>query len=187
MHTDIHVTTDEQKDFAPETVLVQTLTDAGLTLSCAESCTGGLICQRITNVPGASAALAGGCVTYTNRVKELLLGVKPETICAHTAVSAEVAAEMAQGICSRLGTDLALSATGYAGPGGGTEKDPVGTVYIGLAVRDEVETFRLAWPSDQSRAYIREASATFALRKALEAARKLQEASGKTQKRGSSS
>lgn len=156
-----------------ETALVQTLAAAGLTISCAESCTGGLIGQRITDISGASAVFAGGCITYTNEVKEELLGVDPATIRAHTEVSAEVAAEMARGVADRLGTDLALSATGYAGPDGGTEENPVGTVYIGLAVRGRVETFRLAWPSGKSRAYIREASASFALREALRAARNL--------------
>lgn len=155
----------------PETALVQALSATGMTISCAESCTGGLIGARITNVPGASAVFAGGCITYTNEVKERLLGVDQASIADHTEVSAEVAAEMAAGVQARLRTDISLSATGYAGPGGGTSKDPIGTVYIGLAVRGEVKTFRLSWPSGKSRAYIREASASFAIREALRAVR----------------
>lgn len=156
-----------------ETALVQALASRGLTIACAESCTGGLIGARITAVPGASAVFAGGCITYTNEIKQRLLDVDPHTLETHTAVSAEVAAQMASGTRARLGTDIALSATGYAGPGGGTPEEPVGTVYIGLDVRGRVQTFRLSWPSGKSRDYIREASASFALREALRAAGEL--------------
>jgi nicotinamide-nucleotide amidase len=153
-----------------ETGLVYALRERGLTVSCAESCTGGMIGERITAVPGASAVFAGGCITYTNQVKETLLGVDPALIAAHTEVSAEVAAAMARGVRKRLDTDIALSATGYAGPGGGTAENPVGTVYIGLATRTDVRTFRLSWTASKTRGFIREASASFALREALRAA-----------------
>ena len=155
-----------------ETGLVRALKERGLTIACAESCTGGMIGERMTAVPGASAVFAGGCITYTNEIKQRLLGVNPDTIAAHTEVSAEVAAEMAVGVRERLGTDLALSATGYAGPGGGTAENPVGTVYIGLASLSGVQTFRLTWSPLRTRRYIREASASFALREALREALK---------------
>ena len=155
-----------------ETGLVRALRERGLTIACAESCTGGMIGERITAVPGASAVFAGGYITYTNEIKQQLLGVNPATIAAHTEVSAEVAAEMADGARIRLGTDLALSATGYAGPDGGTAESPVGTVYIGLAGRTGVRTFRLSWSPRRTRSYIREASASFALREALREALK---------------
>ena len=150
-----------------ETGLVRVLRERGLTVSCAESCTGGMIGERITAVPGASAVFAGGCITYTNQVKQNLLGVDPAVIATHTEVSAEVAAAMACGVRARLDTDIALSATGYAGPGGGTAENPVGTVYIGLATRTGVQTFRLSWTANKTRGFIREASASFALREAL--------------------
>ena len=130
----------------------------GLTVSCAESCTGGMIGERITAVPGASAVFAGGCITYTNQVKQNLLGVDPAVIAAHTEVSCRG--------CRRHGVrraraagygDIALSATGYAGPGGGTAENPVGTVYIGLATRTGVQTFRLSWTANKTRGFIREA------------------------------
>lgn len=160
-----------------ETGLVRVLRERGLTVSCAESCTGGMIGERITAVPGASAVFAGGCITYTNQVKQNLLGVDPAVIAAHTEVSAEVAAAMACGVRTRLDTDIALSATGYAGPGGGTAENPVGTVYIGLATRTGVQTFRLSWTANKTRGFIREASASFALREALRAALQLTPAS----------
>jgi nicotinamide-nucleotide amidase len=116
-----------------EGVLVRLLTDQKKTLALAESCTGGGIANRITNVPGASAVLAGGYVTYSNAAKESGLGVGAETLAAHGAVSAEVAREMATGARARLGTDFALAVTGIAGPGGGSLEKPVGTVFIALA------------------------------------------------------
>ena len=149
-----------------ETALVRLCTERGLTVASAESCTGGMIGQRITAVPGASAAYAGGCITYTNRQKIHLLGVDPATIEAHTEVSAETAAEMAAGVRERLGTDVGLSTTGYAGPGGGTEENPVGTVYIGVATKDGVTTHRLYY-RQKSRDYVREAAASRVMLEAI--------------------
>ncbi len=114
---------------------VATLTARGQTLATAESCTGGLLVHRITNVPGASAVLLAGYVTYSNEAKSVDLGVNPLQIETHGAVSAETAASMAEGALRRSGADWALATTGIAGPGGGTALKPVGTVFIALAHR----------------------------------------------------
>ncbi len=149
-----------------ETALVRLCTERGLTVASAESCTGGMIGQRITAIPGASAAYVGGCITYTNEQKIHLLGVDPATIEARTEVSAEAAAEMAAGVRARLGADVGLSTTGYAGPGGGTEENPVGTVYIGVATQDGVTTHRLYY-RQKSRDYVREAAASRVMLEAI--------------------
>ena len=104
-----------------------------VTLSLAESCTGGAVAARLVSVPGISAVFLGGVVSYTNEVKMGLLGVLPDTLSRHTAVSAPVAMEMADGIRRRTGSDIALSVTGLAGPGGGTPRIPVGRVFVGVA------------------------------------------------------
>jgi nicotinamide-nucleotide amidase len=116
-----------------EQVVVHRLTAIRKTLAVAESCTGGFIAHRLTNVPGASAVLLAGLVTYSNDAKRDLLGVKAETLGAHGAVSKAVAREMAEGARRRTGADYALAVTGIAGPSGGTEAKPVGTVFIALA------------------------------------------------------
>ena len=116
-----------------ENVVVRLLTERKQTLALAESCTGGNIANRITNVPGASVIFSGGVVSYANSAKEKLLGVREETLRQHGAVSEAVAREMALGARTQFGTDYALAVTGIAGPGGGTPEKPVGTVFIGLA------------------------------------------------------
>jgi nicotinamide-nucleotide amidase len=116
-----------------EQVLVRLLTERKKTLALAESCTGGCIAHRLTNVPGASAVLLAGVVSYSNAAKENLLGVAADLLSAHGAVSEAVARAMAVGALGATGADYALSVTGIAGPGGGTAAKPVGTVYIGLA------------------------------------------------------
>jgi PncC family amidohydrolase len=105
----------------------------------AESCTGGLVAHRLTNVPGSSGYVRGGVVAYANEAKQQLLGVAAETLAAHGAVSEETAAEMAAGARRALGTDVAVSTTGIAGPDGGTTEKPVGTVCLGLS--SAAETF----------------------------------------------
>jgi nicotinamide-nucleotide amidase len=125
----IYGTQDEQLN----AVVVRLLTERKETLAVAESCTGGHIANRITDVPGASAVFLGGCVTYSNEVKQNLLGVSAETLAKHGAVSEAVAREMASGARARLNADYALATTGIAGPDGGTAEKPVGTVFIALA------------------------------------------------------
>ncbi len=120
-----------------EAVIVRRLTERKQTLALAESCTGGCIAHRITNVPGASAVLLAGLVTYSNEAKQKFLGVRADTLAAHGAVSEAVAREMAEGTRQKSGADFALSVTGIAGPTGGTEAKPVGTVFIGLATEGE--------------------------------------------------
>ena len=121
------------EDEDPETVIVRLLTERKATLALAESCTGGGIANRVTNVPGASAVLLAGLVTYSNAAKQKLLGVHTETLDRHGAVSEPVAREMAEGARQQTQADYALAVTGIAGPSGGTPEKPVGTVFIGLA------------------------------------------------------
>ena len=116
-----------------ESSVVRLLREKQLTLAVAESCTGGSLAGRITDVPGASDIFLAGYVTYANRAKEESLGIPASLIEAHGAVSEPVAAAMAEGARRASGAKFALSTTGIAGPGGGTESKPVGTVYIGLA------------------------------------------------------
>ncbi|QSQ19750.1 CinA family nicotinamide mononucleotide deamidase-related protein [Pyxidicoccus parkwayensis] len=119
------------EEYAP--VLLDLLGRAKATLSAAESCTGGLISQQLTAVPGASNVFMGGAVVYTEKMKTAWVGVPPEVLERHTAVSRETAIAMAEGVRAACGTTYGLSVTGYAGPGGGTPEDPVGTVYCALA------------------------------------------------------
>ncbi len=122
-----------EEDEELEATIVHRLTERRQTLAVAESCTGGNISHRLTNVPGASAVLRAGIVAYSNEAKRKFLGVQPETLAQHGAVSEAVAREMAEGMRSAAGADYALSVTGIAGPTGGTPVKPVGTVFIGLA------------------------------------------------------
>jgi nicotinamide-nucleotide amidase len=125
-----------------EEVVGGVLAERGLTVATAESCTGGLIAHRLTQVPRSSEWLRGGVVAYGPSAKDTLLGVRRETLAAHGAVSAEVAAEMAVGARRTLGTSLGISTTGIAGPEGGTAETPVGTVVFGLATESGVFTHR---------------------------------------------
>ncbi|MBQ2719624.1 MAG: nicotinamide-nucleotide amidohydrolase family protein [Clostridia bacterium] len=119
--------------------VILALTEKNLTLALAESCTGGAIASALVSVPGASRVFLGGVVSYTNAVKQAALGVSAETLARHTAVSAPVAREMAEGARARLLSDIAVSVTGLAGPGGGTAEIPVGRVFLGLATREGSE------------------------------------------------
>jgi len=138
------------------------LTKQGLTLATAESCTGGLVAHRITNVPGSSAYFVGGIVAYANEAKEALLGVQPATLAAHGAVSEEAAREMARGARQQLGADLAVAITGIAGPSGGTPDKPVGLTYIALSAPAVDLVERHVWTGE--RLENKEASAEAALR-----------------------
>jgi len=121
-----------------EEVVGRLLTERGKTISVAESCTGGLIGHRLTNVPGSSDYFCGGVVSYSNQSKVDILEVSAETIKKYGAVSDETAQEMARGIRERMNSDLGLAVTGIAGPDGGSKDKPVGTVYIGLCSGEEV-------------------------------------------------
>ena len=133
----------------------------GFTIAVAESCSGGLLAKRLTDRPGSSDYMLGGIVAYANAVKVEQLGVAAGAIEAHGAVSEPVALEMARGVAARLGSDCALSITGVAGPGGGTEKKPVGTVCMAARVGETERAVTMKLPGD--RAEIRERSAQAAL------------------------
>lgn len=109
------------------------LLEQNLTIACAESCTGGLLTSRLTDIAGSSAYVMGSVVSYTNRIKESLVGVRHETLLAHGAVSEETAREMAEGIRRAIKTDIGVGITGIAGPGGGTKEKPVGLVFIAVS------------------------------------------------------
>lgn len=133
-------------------------------LALAESCTGGYIAKRITDIPGSSEVFEYGIVSYSNEVKINLLGVKPETIEKYTEVSTQTAAEMAQGAKRLSGADFALSVTGISGPGGGSDDKPVGLAFIGFAHPDGVEVKELrTGKSEDSRDYNRYVAASTAL------------------------
>ena len=146
-----------------ERVVGELLIARRATLSVAESCTGGLLAQRITSVPGSSTYFIEGIVAYSNEAKTALLGVPRETLEADGAVSAPVAEAMAQGIRARAMTTYALSITGIAGPGGGTEEKPVGLVYLGLADEGGTQHRRLTFGAQAGRAGIRHLAAQAAL------------------------
>lgn len=131
------------------------------TVATAESCTGGLITEAITAVPGSSGYFLGGLVTYADAAKVTLLGIPEATISAHGAVSAQVARAMAGGALERLGASLAVSSTGIAGPDGGSAAKPVGLVYLGLAWVGDADVRRLMLAGD--RAAIRAAATAAAL------------------------
>ena len=114
-----------------------------ITVSCAESCTGGLFAAALTDIPGISEVFERGIVTYSNRAKMEELGVKSETLDKFGAVSPETACEMAAGLAEKTGSDLCISVTGIAGPGGGTSEKPVGLVYIGISYKGQVNVIEL--------------------------------------------
>ncbi len=132
-----------------ERIVGNLLTQKMLTLGLAESCTGGLAGHRLTNVPGSSTYFLGGIVAYSNEAKERLLGVSHDTLVEHGAVSAETALEMARGARQALGSDVGLSTTGIAGPGGAMPGKPVGLVYIALSAREAERVERYVWDSDR--------------------------------------
>lgn len=121
----------------------------GLTVGAAESCTGGLVARTITKIPGSSGYFRGSIVAYADDVKTTTLGVPPEVLAAHGAVSAQVARAMAAGARERLGVELAVATTGVAGPSGGTDEKPVGLTYIAIADGVEVDVRRYQWTGDR--------------------------------------
>lgn len=120
-----------KKEEAPESRLVKLLLEKDLQITCAESCTGGMIASLLVNVPGVSEILMESYVTYSNEAKHRLLGVEQEALSEYGAVSQQVAFQMAEGAARAAGADVAIAVTGIAGPGGGTAQKPVGLVYIG--------------------------------------------------------
>ncbi|HEX7569021.1 MAG TPA: nicotinamide-nucleotide amidohydrolase family protein, partial [Verrucomicrobiae bacterium] len=144
-----------------EAVVIGLLRAKKKTLALAESCTGGGLAQRVTDVPGASEVFLGGVVSYANSAKEKFLGVRAKTLATHGAVSEPVAREMALGAREKFGADFAIAVTGIAGPTGGTPEKPVGTVFIALASAAgvEVKKFLNVW----DRATFKQVTATQAL------------------------
>ena len=131
--------------------VIRSLRQRGETVCVAESATGGLVAQRLTSVPGSSAAFLGGFLTYSDSAKAALLGVSEAVLRNYGAVSEPVAHSMAIGARERFGADYALSVTGYAGPEGGTDENPVGTIFVGLAAKDAVEVKRFRFGGDRAR------------------------------------
>ena len=121
----------------------------GLTLSLAESCTGGLVAKLVTDVAGSSDYFLEGAVTYSNAAKVRTLGVSPALLAAHGAVSSETACAMAEGMRKNTGSDIALAITGIAGPGGGSAEKPVGTVFLALATADGCRVERHCFPGSR--------------------------------------
>ncbi len=152
--------------------LVKILKQKKLTISTAESCTGGLVSQLITEVPGSSEVFGFGVCSYANKAKMDILGVKEKTLATYGAVSEETAKEMALGIKKLSGSDIAISLTGLAGPSGGTEQKPIGLVYMGVAVKNTVYAKKLltSQHNKPSRSYIRMVSAKNALKTAIDEA-----------------
>lgn len=130
--------------------LVALLEARSMTCSVAESCTGGGVASAITDVPGASGVFPGGAVVYANSAKESLLGVSPATLEMYGAVSSECAAEMAQGARAAFSSDIAVSVTGIAGPGGGTPEKPVGTVWFAISSFSGVRTEKAVFAGDRA-------------------------------------
>lgn len=153
-----------------ESVLVEKLKEKGKTVCFAESCTGGLISKRITDIPGASQVYGFGFCTYANEAKMKILGVKPETLERYGAVSSKTASEMAEGARRVSGADIAISVTGIAGPSGGTTDKPVGLVYMGIATAKEVKFKKLllAQHVGLDRDYVRTLTANHAFKVAID-------------------
>lgn len=126
------------------------LIEKNITISCAESCTGGMFAQTLTDIPGISAVFDRGIVTYSNRAKVEELGVSEKTLESFGAVSKETAEEMALGIKNVAGTDVGVSVTGVAGPGGGTDKKPVGLVYVCVTYKDKLICRELRLAGDRA-------------------------------------
>jgi nicotinamide-nucleotide amidase len=161
-----------EEDIELEEVLGRLLKQKKITIAVAESLTGGLIQDRITNIPGSSTYYLGGVVTYSNEAKSDLIDVRKETLETYGAVSAEVAAEMALGVRAKFQSDLAISTTGIAGPAGATVKKPVGLIFVGVAYHSQIVTKKFQFGKDREINKKRSAQA------ALEFARRVM--SGKT-------
>ena len=149
-----------------EKAVADILAARGLTMTTAESCTGGLISARMVNVPGVSNVFKAGFITYANEAKQKFLGVKEETLMQFGAVSRQTAEEMAEGAARAAEADVAVSVTGIAGPDGGTREKPVGLVYIGCYISGNVKVEEYHFDGD--RIQVRERTAQAALMQLLE-------------------
>lgn len=147
---------------SPGRAMAEALKSRSMSLAVAESCTGGLLGAIITDAPGSSGYFAGGVIAYGNEVKKELLGVKPDTLERYGAVSSQTAREMAEGVRKRLKADSGLSITGIAGPGGGSVRKPVGTVYIGVSTARGTKAKKFIF--EGGRKAIRKASALAAIK-----------------------
>jgi PncC family amidohydrolase len=136
-------------DTSLEILLGPLLTRRGLRLAVAESCTGGLISHRITNVPGSSEYYLGSVTAYAYEAKVRLLGVRWDTLNTFGAVSRETVLEMARGVQAALGAEIGMSVSGIAGPGGGTPDKPVGTTWIGLSTAGHEQAWHFVWSGDR--------------------------------------
>lgn len=148
---------------ALEEQLVDKLIEKGYKISFAESCTGGLCCGTLVNVTNASKVLDMSFVTYANEAKIQLLGVKADTILSNGVVSEEVAYEMAQGVCEKSKAQVGVGITGIAGPGGGTEKKPVGMVCFGFCINGKTATYTMQF-GEIGRNQVRKSSVEFVLK-----------------------
>lgn len=148
-----------------EVIVGQMLAERKLKVATAESCTGGLVGHRLTNVPGSSGYFEGGIIAYSYEAKERLLGVHHDTLYEHGAVSAETALEMARGARKVLGADIGVSVTGIAGPGGGLPGKPVGLVYVALSARTYERVEHFSWKSDRESNKMQSAEAALAMLK----------------------
>jgi nicotinamide-nucleotide amidase len=146
--------------------------ERGIMLATAESCTGGMIAAALTDIAGSSTVVDRGFVTYSNEAKTEMLGVRPETLEAHGAVSRETALEMAAGALANSRAGIAVSVTGVAGPGGGSTEKPVGLVWFGLAVEGRQPVAERRLFEDKGRAFIREESVKTALSLVLDGLRR---------------
>lgn len=140
-----------EQDDTLEECIGRLLQGTGMTISTAESCTGGMIASLLTSVPGSSEYFLGSVVSYANSVKNAVLGVSESIIARHGAVSGECVAEMAQGVRKLMGSDFSIATSGIAGPGGGSTDKPVGLVWIGVSSQKGTETFRMQFKGDRKR------------------------------------
>ena len=163
---------NEMKPEELEFQLVELLNEKHLKVATAESCTGGLISERITRVSGSSAVFDCGVCSYANEIKEKVLGVQHDTISVLGAVSAETAIQMAQGVKKLSGADIAVSTTGIAGPTGGTDQKPVGLVFLGVCTDSEAYAVKLLLGEKNTRDYIRAMASSVALFMAISEAHK---------------
>ncbi len=147
----------------PEEEIGKILTDNNLTISTAESCTGGLLSSKLTDVPGSSNYITYNAVTYSNDIKNRILNVTEYTLQNYGAVSPECAKEMVQGLQALTGADICVSTTGIAGPGGGSPQKPVGLCYIAVLYKDKIEVKKILLSPDIPRKEMKEQFANQAL------------------------